>query len=109
MFLKNNLTSNLREVDYSCKNYKYKYLIEQPYTHFDLKFYQSFVEKAPKKFNLLMWQMSKEQLKRFVHNQFPENRKTVLHLIGRDFLAVDSLATLSKEENFVVPFLLDQD
>ena len=68
-----------------------------------------FVEKTPKKFNLLMQQMSDEQLKVFIHNQFPQGRKTVLHLIGKDFLAVDALATLSKEEKFVVPFLLDQD
>lgn len=43
-----------REVDFSCKNYKYKYLLELPYTYFDLKFFHSFVQGKEKKFNTLM-------------------------------------------------------
>jgi hypothetical protein len=82
MFLGNDLNSSQTAIDYSCKNYKYKYLIEHPYTYFDLKFYEQHVAEHPKKFNLLMQKMSLEQLKRFLHNQFPKDRKSVLHLVG---------------------------
>lgn len=54
-----------------------------------------------------MKQMSVDQVKRFVHNQFPIESKSVLHFIGQDFLAIDELATMTKQENFVVPFLFD--
>lgn len=57
-------------------------------------------------------QLSSEHVQRLVHNIFPENNNTLLHIIADSdvgFESVDYLAQLAKKEGFVIPFLLNSD
>lgn len=105
--LYDDLTPVTRVVDVTARNYKYKYLIEQSFTLFDLQFYHQFVAGNERNLLEIMQGMSVDQIKRFVHNTFPTNSDTILHLVGSNFEAIDFLTDVARKEAFVVPFIVN--
>jgi hypothetical protein len=56
--------------------------------------------------------MSTEHIQRIIHNIFPENSNTLLHVIAESdigFECIDHLTQLAKKEGFVIPFLLNAE
>jgi hypothetical protein len=117
----------LRTTDVSAKDYLYKYVIEQSYTHLDAKFFQQYLsfeegQDQEKKVIKVLKKMSTDHLQRLAHNIFPRNERilgfgssegnTLLHFLARfplGFECVDFLGRLAKKDGFVVPFLINSE
>jgi len=109
ILLFNDLLPSTHTVDVTAKNYKYKYVIEQSFTYFDLQFYIQFIRGQERNLENTLKGLSVDQTKKFVHNIFPDKGQSILHLVGNNFLAVDHLTQLSKKEQFAVPFMLNSE
>lgn len=112
MLLHNKKQGEVRALDVSTKDFKYKYLIEQSYTCFDYQYYNLYIKNNAKDMVRVFKGMATDQLNKFVHNVFPERLNTIMHLIasnGHAYEIVDYLEEIRKKEGFVVPFLPNQD